>query len=1039
MQDTPYKIYNASAGSGKTYTLAKEYLKIVLSSRSHKSYGQILAITFTNKAVNEMKQRILGSLFNFGRTTQLENASPMFLSISKELQIDAKTLQLRAKKTLKEILHNYAFFDVSTIDKFTHRLIRTFAKDLKLPKNFEVILDTDLLLDEAVAKLINKAGTDKQLTKVLVDFALEKIDDDKSWDVTIDLNKMGGLLFDENHIKPLKKLEGKSIDDFLKLKDILQKRTISIERTILSSATEILQNIANNGVEFSDFNRSYFPKFILKIEQGDLHIDFKAAWKQNFESEPLYNKSCPEETKTVLDNLHPKLIYLFNKIKANYYELSFLKNCYKNIVPLTVLNAIQQEVKNLEQERDQLPISSFNGIISNEIRDQPAPFIYERLGEKYRHYFVDEFQDTSEMQWNNLIPLIGNALEGEDDQGKKGSLLLVGDAKQAIYRWRGGKAEQFLNLINLNVNPFVVPPKIENLPANFRSHEEIIKFNNDFFTTTSPFLNKDIYNQLFVEGNQQETNTKKGGLVQFTFIEEKDSKDIDKLYCSHVLKTIQEVLAKNYKLKDICILTRKRKHGILLANFLMQQSIPIISSETLLLGSSPKVKFLVCLLQLSTQPQDLETHYNVLYHLATDKNSRHDFIQKHLGNLDFLLQNEYQFSLEFLKQSSVYDGMEYAIKQFRLVDGSDAYITYFMDVVLEVEQKEGTGVQAFLTYWEKKKDKLSIIAPENVDAAQIMTVHKSKGLEFPIVIFPYANSNIYEEIEPKLWLSVAKNEFNGFEEVLISKKQEVVHYSKQAEILYDEEQHKLELDAFNLLYVALTRAIKALYVITEKDLTAKGEHKTDYYSGLFIHYLKERGYWEPSTMTYSFGILNINSEEETTTGQQKDIPYQYSHKERPSFKILTQSGILWETEREDAIYKGNLIHYIMGLIETERNIGDAFDVLVQNGDITEDEKNILQTKISQIVYHPELKTFYEEGNIIKNERDIITENGLILRPDRIVINGHRATIIDYKTGKKNITHHQQIHSYANALKTMGYLVENKVIVYIDESVTPEFI
>lgn len=1039
MQDAPYKIYNASAGSGKTYTLAKEYLKIILSTEFNKNYRSILAITFTNKAVNEMKQRILGSLFAFGKLSISDESPPMLVDISQELGIDLSTLKHRSKKVLKEILHNYAFFDVSTIDKFTHRLIRTFAKDLKLPQNFEVVLDTKLLLDEAIAKLINKAGTDTQLTKVLIDFALEKIDGDKSWDIAFDLQKIGTLLFNENQATHLKKLEDKGIDDFLDLKKDLVLQIQASEAKIVNWATEILRIIEENNLEVNNFKSGYFPKFIAKIAAGDLNVDFTAAWKQNFETDPLYTKACHEDIKNILDGLHPRFIGLFNEIKVNTIVLSLLKNGYNNIVPLTVLSAIQNEIRNLEKDRDLLPISSFNSIISKEIKDQPAPFIYERIGEKYRHYFVDEFQDTSEMQWNNLIPLIGNALESVDDQGKIGSLLLVGDAKQAIYRWRGGKAEQFLNLINLKENPFVIPPKTANLPANYRSHEEVIKFNNDFFTVTSPFLENSVYNQLFVEGNSQHYNSKKGGLVQLSFIDVEESQDEDEEYCKSVMNILKEVLEKNYSLRDICILTRKKKHGILLADFLMQHKIPIISSETLLLNSNPKVRFLVNLLHFSLQSNEMERCYEILSFLSEDMENRHHFIYSNIDKVAELLIKSYGFNVKILGQSSVYDGLEYAIKKFGLADTSDAYITYFLDVVLEVEQKEGTNTQVFLAHWEKKKESLSITAPENVDAVQIMTVHKSKGLEFPIVIFPFANTNIYEERDAKLWLPVNPDSFNGFEEILINKKQEVITYGTEAEALYYEEQHKLELDAFNLLYVAMTRAVKGLYVISKKDLTQKGEHKPNYYSGLFIHYLKVKAIWEETKTCYQFGNLEIQDEPGNHGEHQEKISHLYTFKERPEFRILTRSGALWDTERGNALSKGNLLHFVMGLIETVEDIDNAVDGLIRNGDLSQEDSAGMRQRIKTIANHPKLNSYFDKGNLIKNEQDILTKSGKVLRPDRIVIKDNSATIIDYKTGKRNPSYHEQIYSYADALVAMGYEIENKILVYINEEITLDFI
>ncbi|MGB5498476.1 MAG: UvrD-helicase domain-containing protein [Maribacter sp.] len=1036
MAGYPFKIYNASAGSGKTHTLTKEYLKIVLSIPG--SFGQILAITFTNKAVNEMKERILNSLHEFSTTNTNEGASVLFVELMSELDLDLSELREKAKKTIKEILHNYGFFDISTIDKFTHRLIRTFAKDLKIVQNFEVVLDTDLLLNEAVDKLLEKVGQDRAMTKVLMDFALEKINEDKSWDVSFDLNKIGKLLFNETNAEHLKLIQDKDLTDFKELKKVITEHIEGYKHELVENASKALRLIQDNGLVTSDFKSGFFPKFMMKIESGDIGLDFDAGWKRNFETEPLYTKSCPEDIKAILDGLHPQFMNIFKKIEDVFHQMVFLINIYKNLVPLTVLNAIQKEVKKIQEEKGQLSISEFNTIISNEIKNQPAPFIYERLGEKYRHYFIDEFQDTSELQWNNLVPLIGNALEGEDNQGNIGSLFLVGDAKQAIYRWRGGKAEQFLGLINGNTNPFVISPKIFDLPSNYRSHEEIIKFNNDFFTITSPLLSSQLYHGLFEKGNRQKFNKKKDGLVQLTFLETEEDQDLDLLYCEEVLKTIHSILHKAYSYNDIAILVRDNKHGIILADFLSEKKVPIISPDSLLISNNKKVQFLINLLLYNNQQDNLEASYNILYFLSGDQENKHSLISTHLKELGKFLKESYNFDIAVLSQKSVYDGLEIAIKQFRLIDGSDAYLTFLLDMVLEVEQKEGAGVHTFLSYWEKKKDKHSIAAPNNLNAIKIMSIHKSKGLEFPIVIFPFANSNIYKEIDPKLWIKVDKLRFNEFEEVLISKKKEVVNYNETAAVAFHNEQHKLELDAFNILYVALTRAEKALYIITQKDdASIKSERKT-HYSDIFIHYLKEKKLWNDSKLIYTFGTLNPNSIEKNSAIE-KGIPYQYTNKENPNFSIMTKAGLLWDTEQEAALTKGNLIHHIMGLIETKDDIDQVFIDLEQKGSINKVEVDDLKTKINRVISHIDLEMYFQKGVVIKNEKEIITREGEILRPDRIIIIGNRATIIDYKTGKENKAYIEQLNSYADALETMGYEIEKKILTYINNDIKIEYV
>ncbi|MCP4976482.1 MAG: UvrD-helicase domain-containing protein [Maribacter sp.] len=1037
MSGHPFKIYNASAGSGKTHALTKEYLKIVLSRPG--SFSQILAITFTNKAVNEMKERILNSLHDFSSVNTIEGASVLFVDLMSELDVDLKTLNQKAKRTLKEILHNYGFFDISTIDKFTHRLIRTFAKDLKIAQNFEVVLDTDLLLNEAIDNLLEKVGQEKRLTKVLMDFALEKINEDKSWDVSFDLNKIGKLLFNETNTEHLKLIRDKNLIDFENLKKVITEHIKDYKHELIENASKALLLIQENGLVTTDFKSGFFPKFMMKIESGNIGLDFGAGWKQNIETETFYTKSCPEDVKAKLDGLHPQFVNIFNKIKDVFHQLQFLINIYKNLVPLTVLNAIQKEVKKIQEERGQLSISEFNTIISNEIRNQPAPFIYERLGEKYRHYFIDEFQDTSELQWNNLVPLIGNALEGEDNQGNLGSLFLVGDAKQAIYRWRGGKAEQFLSLINENTNPFVISPKTLDLPSNYRSHEEIIKFNNDFFTITSPLLNNELYNDLFEKGNQQRFNAKEGGLVQLTFLESVEDQDLNLLYAEEVLHTILAVLEEGHSYNDIAILVRDNKHGVILADFLSEKDVPVISPDSLLIANNKKVQFLIDLLHYSNHKDDLEASYNLLYFLSGDHENKHAFLSSHLKDLENFLKEAYGFDISYLNQKSVFDGLELAIKHFDLIDGSDAYLTFLLDIVLEVEQKEGTSVHAFLSYWEKKKDKHSIAAPDNMNAIKIMSIHKSKGLEFPIVIFPYANSNIYKEIDPKLWIPVDNSQFNEFKEVLISKKKEIVDYNETAATSFEEEQCKLELDAFNILYVALTRAERALYIITQKDSASFKSDRKTHYSDVFIYYLKEKGLWNDSNLIYTFGALNPNNSIRNDKVFEKDIPYEYTNKGSPNFSIMTKAGILWDTEQEAALSKGNLIHHIMGLIDTKDDIDPVFIDLEQKGLINTSEVDGLKAKIVQVVDHNNLKKYFSKEVVIKNEKEIITGKGEILRPDRIVIDGNRATLIDYKTGKKNNAYIKQLNSYAHALETMGYEIENKIITYINNDIKIEYV
>ena len=1034
MGESCFKIYNASAGSGKTFTLVQEYLKLVLASDHAPGFRQILAVTFTNKAVNEMKERILNSLFEMSQITDGAKSGAMARSLQSELGLEWHTLQRRSDQTLKKILHNYAFFDVSTIDKFTHRVIRTFAKDLKLSQSFEVVLDTDMLLEEAIDNLLSKSGEDPQLTAVLVDFALDKTDDDRHWNIAADLQKMGKMLFSENDLHYLQRLSDKNIKDFKVFQKQIKNNILELESTARRKSGEASALILDSGIKEEDFPRKTLPTHFNKINDGE------------FDPAKLYGNTLEKQLrdgKIVKVNVVPPppltieaILNLYLAIKQLLFKRSFLINILQNLVPLTVLQSIQKELKSIELQKELLPITSFNTLISEIIGEQPAPFIYERLGEKYRHYFIDEFQDTSQMQWNNLVPLVGNALESLDINGNPGSLLIVGDAKQAIYRWRGGKPEQFLGLIEGSQNPFSIEPAFYNLEKNYRSAAQIIEFNNDFFEVTGSFLGNPEYQRLFLDETRQKSNARKGGLVQIEFID-CDKETRDQVYLNRILEAIKTARENNYEYRDICILIRKKKEGIIVSQGLINIGIPVVSSETLLLKNSKEVEFLIALLMCKDQPDDQESRYLIADYLIPKGLAYHRRIVEALDNLDQWLLDNWGFDIQRLSYLSVYDGLEEAITIFGLVKNSDAYIAYLMDEVLQVEEMQSSGTKAFLDHWEKNNEKLSITLPQNINAIKIMTIHKAKGLEFPVVIFPYANSKIYGELDGKLWQPVDPDLYSGFSEVLLTKKKQLQDYGETTSALYTQDRYKLELDAFNVLYVALTRAIDGLFILSELTINQKNDQSVNAYSALFKKFLMEKNYWSDTQMTYSFGFLPPGKSDVESL-LQEHIPYINSDRKASTPKMVIKST-LWDETETDPRKRGTLIHYIMSLIEFEDDLEPTLSFLLANGTIKASEVDEFKRMVLGIVNHPDLRSLFQKGVTVKNEQEIITENGLFLRPDRMVFNGRQVTIIDYKTGARSVEHKEQLLLYGNALVNMGFKLSQSIVVYINDTINIEFI
>ena len=1035
-QSSAFQVYNASAGSGKTFTLVKEYIKVLLSSENVFTFQKVLAITFTNKAAGEMKERVLSNLEDFSEGKE----NDLLKIILQEISVDRDLIQERSQKILNAILQNYSAFSITTIDSFTHKIIKSFAHDLGLSLNFEVEMDAISLLNQAVDVLISKIGTDKKLTKLLIEYTLDKTDDDKSWDISRDLNDFARILLNEDDIKHFRALSKKSLDDFTNLKSKLFLHQKELKIAFKKVGEDCLGLIASHDLEHKDFMRATIPKFFADINQKGFNFTYltrSETVQKAIDNNQYYSKSTSDSIAQSIESIVPEIINLFNKSKGIYSQFLMNKLALKNIIPLAVLNNINIELEKIKEENNIRLNAEFNQLISDNIKEQPAPFIYERIGQRFQHYFIDEMQDTSVLQWQNLIPLIDNALAQEN-----GNLLLVGDGKQAIYRWRGGKAEQFIELGSNKVNPFAIPKEIRNLETNFRSYSEVINFNNSFFKHTADFIQNESYKNLFLEGNNQLENTKKGGFVSLSFLEKEEEKEDEKVkYPKKVLEKIHE-LKHDFSLGEICILTRKRSDGVAIANYLSENGIDIISSETLLLQNSLKVCFIVDILIVLQNPNDEETRFEMLYFLQQHlqiENLKHTFFKEFAKAdnktiFDALKVHGISFDISTFHQLPFYEKIEEIVRSFNLINSSDAYIQFFLDVVLE-QQRKNIDVSEFLEFWELKKNALSIVAPESANAVQIMTIHKSKGLEFPVVICPF-DVDIYRQINPKVWIDELPENYDNFKELLLPYNKELSHVNDTGLEIYNQQREELELDNFNLLYVSLTRAVEQLHIITEKKISSKGEENTNFYSGVFINYLKQLNLWNDDLLAYSFGNESRASKKEVLRSvaeiHEKFISTPWHEH---NVVLLAGASKLWDTTQGEAINFGNLIHEILSKISTVNDVAIIVDQFYQQGFMNDKQSKEIKDKIYDVLKHPKLENYFSEEVIIYNEREIVDVDNQILIPDRLVFNDlNDVVIIDYKTGNQYNEHHQQILKYERVLKSMNFKVIKKVLIYINNKI-----
>lgn len=943
---------------------------------------------------------------------------------------------MKAAKILKSILHNYASFDISTIDRFTHKIIRTFAKDLGIPVNFEVEMNTQQILQEAVDRVINRAGEEKELTRVLVNFTLTKTDEDKSWDITKDLNKFARILLHEGNQKYLKFLREKSLEDYRTFSEKIKSLIKTSEENIATITNHFFTIVKEGGLTKKDFKGGYVFSYFSKLNSGDYKVTFTANWQENIATGNLYSANVPRDKKDILDDRQQEIALLFNSSKTAIIRREYLRELFFTITPLSLLSEIAIEMEQIKQERSLVLISDFNPTIAAQVKDQPAPFIYERLGERYRNYFIDEFQDTSQMQWTNITPLIDHALSTSTGINEPACLTLVGDAKQSIYRFRGGKAEQFIELYG-GSNPFTVEKEVTNLPYNYRSSKEIVEFNNSFFSFLAEKFEKQDYRELFMASGQK-AKKEGAGYVQIDFLEAENSEEEKELQPEKVFEIIKELEKQEVLKSDICILTRTRNQSFIIANFLSEKGLTIVSSESLLVSNSPEVAFINTLLEFSLNPEDRLLKWQILKFLVDRLNIQdaHHLITSSLDLdedtfFDWLEEYDINFNLSQIRELSIFEAAEYILRSFTLVEDSNAYVQFYLDFVFEKTTGSPVSITQFLEFWEQERDRLSISVPKTGNAIQIMTIHKSKGLEFPVVIYPFANTKIRDISKESLWLPLPEE----LAEVPVSyfrASSKMLNWGEYEENAYRELLAQTEFDAINILYVAFTRASKHLYIISSLDLK-KGQEYDDRVSGLLIGYLKSRGVWTGDS-SYRFGNREFMGAEIEIVDSVNPKDYISSSTQNEVVKIVTHSGSMWGSNREAAVNTGNLVHNILSEIDTIKDIGPAMEKFLKKENKDAATEGKMKELLSQVVTHPLLANYFREDAVVQRERDIISPGGEIWRPDRLNFDENSVTILDYKTGKFQPRHREQMQQYASTLELMGYEVVKKILIYINEDV-----
>lgn len=1087
-----FNIYSSSAGSGKTFTLATEYLKLLFQNSDKPFYfKQILAITFTNDAATEMKDRILQALKEISDVQNFNEKSKswdMFQKVVDETNLPAEFIKQKAGVIFKNIITEYSDFAVKTIDSFVNQLVNAFTEELDLPFNYEIVLDTDRIMTEAAERLIEKAGDENhpELTRILERFIEEKIGDGQSWNfVTEELAKFGKHLINDQYYSLLIKIDGLNDRDFSEIGNNIRSYLKWFESTITGLADKAIQLIEGQQLTVEDFMQkgkgigAYFYGMRDNFEQK--YYDKKEnspnsyQWAAIRDDKWYATKGTPAPIQASIDSIKEELRSIFNEMqdfKDNHLRKYTLYNLIRpNLHKLPLLKKIKTEFDEVLKEKNQVFIAEFNRKILNIILSEPVPFIYERIGEKYKHLLIDEFQDTSDMQFYNLLPLIENSLAGDNFN------LVVGDAKQAIYRWRGGKMELIVHLFKGNIRALVESPLIQmhqvdqflsirnylspkSLTTNYRSAQEIIDFNNRFFHSILQIHSQafQFLPEVYEDFRQEkEPKARAGGHIQLEFLDyEKDNT----LMLNRILALVQQVLQEGYSQGDIAILCRRNKESALVANFLTDAGYHIISRDSLLLKNSSIVRLLVAFMRIINQPDNrlvkseaAYLFYQTILNRIPDSQDNTEIAQM-VDATDPLLfyqifdKHGYHLDPITMIKSGIYELAEKIINAFDLFNRTDQknYLFRFLDVVLNYSLKESNHLQDFLAYWEEKKDSstLSVKSPAEQNAITITTIHRSKGLEYPVVIIPYAHWSMKPMSQAEMWGDL---ELLNYEELSYQSEDKIarllsspIKFSERLSMTdltaqYNDEMQATFLENLNMLYVAFTRAADKLFVLSQKNHYKKvhgvGELMRDFLTmeGLFDNELNVYEVYKGSFIKK----FKNNPANDDKIFLNKIISEDRSDR----LRLRRISEKIFDTETlEKSKDKNNKVKSALAKIRTRNDISNALRELEFEGVISPKEGNQMREAIETIIGLPLLKPLFEEDLIIENEREILQPNGEIDRPDRVVIKDDMVYIINYKTGGSNDFFQKErdmkeIRDFGRLYQQMGSEKLQLLLVYLE--------
>ncbi len=1065
--------YSASAGSGKTHALSGFYLSRVLHDPG--SYRRILAVTFTNSAAAEMKERILSRLNrlssddNVGEKARTEFVAYLcdhFPDLYPDPREARLTVRRNAPVALRNILQDYSRFTVSTIDSFFQRVIRAFAREIDIPAGYEIEIEHDALLSDAVDALLAEVATDERLRSWITSYVASRLDENRGWDVRREIMEVAQQIFGEN-FRQLSPSDRKVIGDHDTLREYASKvyRIKSgFERELRSMALRGKEIFESCGLTVDDFlskNKGGVGEILRRYSEGEIKPPAstwnKAAGEGRYTpagASPHVAGALSEALKKGLDEAVKGISALFEERYPAYLSADAL---VKTIHVMGILGAISEKVRVLAHDENLFLLSDSGELINKLIADDDTPFIYEKIGTAYDHYIIDEFQDTSLIQWKNFRPLISETLSRGKDN------LVVGDVKQSIFRWRNSDWRILHSEVTRAFDSEAV--KTIHLGTNHRSRKTIIGFNNLIFAPEVLPAICDLklgYDQIKISdiysGSVQEgTDDKAGGFIKVTLY----SRDEEESWKERVLEDIPSVIEQlqdhGYRANDILFLCRRNEEGKSIINRILEYSaalapgkrekytFEVTSGESLFLERNPAVNLLLSCLRYLVDP---ESRLNMSlmvrsYVLATGGEDQSAYAGDTAGGASELFTGMWQAALNEVRNDSLFSATEKLIRHFGLGGYQDnvAYISSFQDVILWYAGRYSSDISSFVAWWEREGHKKTLAQSDRQEAMRVMTIHKAKGLQSKVVIIPFAAWGFSKQgfSRPLLWVSEVPEEFAPMPVVLpeLSSRLEESLFADQAK----REKASEWLDGVNMLYVAFTRAVDALYVMAPDMAHSKGSGGNA--ESLLNEALKRLPGEYVWTETGSARSLVRGELPPLSAVEEKPAITMSSYvvsEQRGTMRLRTGGALPLDemklTEPGNRAY-GIMMHELLSRVVTTDDIDKAVGHVCDTGLLPLSKREFIASRVRTILSKEVVRQWFDGSMPVRNEAAIILPSGGARRPDRVMIKGERVIVVDYKFGEPSDRHKRQAAGYRELLQQMGYEKVTSWLWYVEKDIIEE--